>query len=107
MAGDLSSHDDGVAFLISAEVVFAIIAAFCSSPQTAEINAGKRADTLMKWVWLGIGTSALFVGIAAHYTASHKKPVIVGGGLAGAILGLAYVYAKSSGLRSGQPGTEN
>ena len=107
MAGDLSSHDDGVAFLISAEVVFAIIAAFCSSPQTAEINADKRADTLMKWVWLGMGTSALFVAMAVYFTDSRKKPVIVGGALAGGILGAAYAYAKHSGLRNAGNGTES
>ena len=45
---------DGVAFLVSYEVVCAIIAKACSSPQTAELNASKRAGTLMKWVWVGV-----------------------------------------------------
>ncbi|HXT92375.1 MAG TPA: hypothetical protein VN714_24335, partial [Trebonia sp.] len=51
----------GIAFLVSAGIVNEIIAAACSSPQTTEINAAKRADTLMKWVNLGIAQAALFV----------------------------------------------
>lgn len=103
---DLSASDDGVAFLVTAAVVFDIIAAFCSSPQTAEINVDKRAETLMKWVWLGLGTAALFVGASMFMTNNHKKPIILGGAMAGTVLGVAYVYAKHSGLKSGQPGTE-
>lgn len=106
MAAEFGSHDDGVAFLVSAGVVFEIIAAFCSSPQTAEINADQRAETLMKWVWLGLLTSALFVGIGMGFTEKRQKPVLIGGALAGAVLGAAYVYAKHSGLKSGKPGTE-
>lgn len=96
---------DGVTFMVSAGLVFEIIAAFCSSPQTAEINAHARADTLMKWVYLGLGASAVFVTIAAG-PMHGGKPAILGGALAGAMLGIAYVYAKKSGLKSQQPGTE-
>lgn len=98
--------DDPVTFMVSAGLVFEIIAAFCSSPQTAEINAGKRAGTLMKWVYLGLGASAVFVAIAAG-PMKGGKPAIFGGALAGAMLGAAYVYAKKSGLASSAPGTES
>lgn len=97
---------DGVTFMVSAGLVFEIIAAFCSSPQTAEINVHSRASTLMKWVWLGLGTSAVFVFIAAG-PMKGGAPAIYGGALAGAMLGIAYVYAKKSGLRNNMPGTES
>jgi hypothetical protein len=100
----LKSGDD-VAFMVSAGLVFEIIAAFCSSPQTAEINASKRSATLMKWVYLGLGASAVFVVIAAG-PLKGGKPAIFGGALAGAMLGAAYVYAKQCGLRSPGPSTE-
>jgi phage tail tape-measure protein len=105
---DLASigTDDPVTFMVSAGLVFEIIAAFCSSPQTAEINADKRAGTLMKWVYLGLGASAVFVLIAA-VPMKGGKPAIFGGALAGAMLGAAYVYAKKSGLRNGGPATES
>lgn len=100
----IGSKDD-VTFMVSAGLVFEIIAAFCSSPQTAELNAHARAGTLMKWVGLGLGASALFVLIAA-VKFKGGAPAIYGGALAGALLGGAYVYAKNSGLRNGGPGTE-
>lgn len=101
----IGSKDD-VTFMVSAGLVFEIIAAFCSSPQTAELNAHARAGTLMKWVGLGLGASALFVLIAA-VKFKGGAPAVCGGALAGALLGAAYVYAKNSGLRNGGPGTES
>jgi|SRR5215469_5100623 len=92
-------------FMISAGLVFEIIAAFCSSPQTAEINADKRSETLMKWVGLGLILSAVFVAIAAIKL--KGGPAAVWGGLAaGAAMGVAYVHANSSGLKSPARGTE-
>ena len=55
----------GVAFLVSAGIVYEIIAAACSSPQTTELNAGTRAPTLMKWVNLGLIQAGASVAIAA------------------------------------------
>lgn len=104
---DLSGFggDDAQTFMIAAGLVFEIIAAFCSSPQTAELNARARSATLMKWVGLGLIISALFVGIAA-YALKGGKPAIWGGGLAGAILGVAYIHANQSGLANGGQPTE-
>ena len=99
------SNGDAVKFMVAAGLVFEIIAAFCSSPQTAEINADKRAATLMKWVYLGLGASAVFVLIAAG-PMKGGSPAVLGGALAGAMLGAAYAYAKNSGLRNGGPSTE-
>lgn len=97
----------GVAFLVSAGIVYEIIAAACSSPQTAEINASKRAGTLMKWVHIGIAQAAVFVAIAAYLDKPHRAEIISGGALAGALMYAQYAHAKSAGLRNGGPGTES
>lgn len=106
---DMSSAlkgDGGVAFLVSAGIVYEIIAAACSSPQTTEINAGTRADTLMKWVNLGVGQAAIFVLIAAFLDHRHAPHILVGGGLAAGLMYGQYVHAKRAGLASCEPGTE-
>lgn len=97
---------EGVAFLVSAGIVYEIIAAACSSPQTTEINASSRAETLMKWVHLGVAQAALFVTIAAVIDKKHR-PAIVGGGATAAVLMYAqYFHARKAGLKSTEPGTE-
>jgi hypothetical protein len=97
----------GVAFLVSAGIVYEIIAAACSSPQTAEINASKRAGTLMKWVHIGIVQAAVFIAIAAMVDKAHRAEIIGGGTLAAALMYGQYVHAKQAGLRNGGPGTES
>lgn len=101
------SGGNGVAFLVSAGLVYEAIAAACSSPQTMEINAKSRADTLMKWVNLGVGQAALFVLIAAYVDSKHRTAILAGGGLAALLMYGQYMHAKSSGLRSCEPGTES
>ncbi len=98
-------QDNALAFMVAAGLVYEIVAAVCSSPQTAEINAGKRAPTLMKWVKLGLVQAAFFVAIAA-FIARKSWPPIIGGALAGGLLAVQYAHAKNAGLRSGLPGTE-
>lgn len=90
---------------IYAALVYDIVAATNSSPQTTEINAAKRADTLMKWVYLGLAQAAAFV-IIGTYLDKERWPPLVGGGLAGILLWVQYEHAKKSGLESNQPGTE-
>lgn len=103
----LASKGWGVAFLVSAGIVYEIVAACCSSPQTTEINASARSETLMKWVYLGEGQAALFVGIAALLDRPRAVPIIAGGVLGGALLHVQYVHAKSSGLSNPGPATES
>lgn len=98
--------DGGVAFLVSAGIVYEIIAAACSSPQTTEINASSRADTLMKWVHLGIVQAFIFVLIAAALDRKHAPHILTGGLLAMGLMYGQYVHAKAAGLRSDLPGTE-
>lgn len=102
-----SSAENGVAFLVSAGIVYEIIAAVNSSPQTTEINAAKRAPTLMKWVHLGMGQSALFVVIAAVMDPRHRLSILSGGAIAMVLMYGQYVHAKNCGLRDCDlPGTE-
>lgn len=96
-----------VPFLVSAGIVYEIVAAACSSPQTAEINADKRAATLMKWVYLGMGQSILFVGIAVAVEPQHAGAILAGGGLAAALLWASYSHAMSAGLANPAGGTES
>lgn len=99
--------DGGVAFLVSAGIVYEIIAAACSSPQTTEINASSRAGTLMKWVYMGMGQAAIFVVVAAMLD-NRRAPHILGGGfLAMGLMYGQYVHARNCGLRSDLPGTED
>jgi hypothetical protein len=99
--------EGGVAFLVSAGIVYEIIAAACSSPQTAEINAHSRAETLMKWVYIGIVQAVLFVLVAAYLDKRHRAEIIAGGGFAVVALYGQYVHARSAGLASNAPGTES
>lgn len=94
-----------VAFMVSAGLVYEIIAAACSSPQTTEINAGARSQTLMKWVYLGLGQAALFVGAAALMS-DHPGAVLLGGGTAAGLMLWQYHHARTAGLASDAPPTE-
>jgi hypothetical protein len=101
------SGEDGVAFLVAAGVVYEIIAAACSSPQTMEINAAARAATLMKWVYIGLGQAALFIIIAAWIDRRHRAAIIAGGLTAGVLMFAQYDHARRAGLTSALPGTES
>lgn len=105
--GSALSSGDGVAFLVSAGIVYEIIAAACSSPQTAEINAEARADTLMKWVYIGMGQAALFIVIAAYIDHKHAPAIIAGGTTAALLMYAQYKHALASGLSNGGTPTES
>jgi hypothetical protein len=94
-----------VTFMVAAGLVYEIIAAACSSPQTTEINADKRASTLMKWVWIGLAQAVLFIWIAATALKGGRAAVL-GAALAAALMLGSYLYAKRAGLRNGGPSTE-
>ncbi len=102
----LGGGSKGVAFLVSAGVMYEIIAAACSSPQTTELNANARAETLMKWVYIGLGQGALFMVLAALYDRKQAVPILTGGTLAAVLLYAQYVHARDAGLGSQLPGTE-
>jgi hypothetical protein len=89
--------DPAVKVAVYATLMYDIISATNSSPQTTEINANKRANTLMKWVHLGIVQGLLFVAIGV-YLDKDRWPPLMGGGLAAVILYAQYRYALQSGL---------
>jgi hypothetical protein len=108
MATHLSRDEStGIAFLVSAGIVYEIIAASCSSPQTAEINAGKRANTLMKWVHIGVLQSMAFIAAAAYFDPKNRVAIMLGGGVAAAVMYAQYWHAMQAGLASDEGGTEN
>lgn len=102
----LIGSDNAVTFMVSAGLVYEIIAAACSSPQTTEINASTRSDTLMKWVKIGLVQAAFFVAIAV-YLDKERWPAAAGGSLAAAMMWVSYVHAQKAGLASTKPGTED
>lgn len=112
MAAEFSTGGNatkGIAFLVSSGIVYEIIAAACSSPQTTEINAATRSDTLMKWVHIGIGQAALFVAIAAIIDRENSGAIVAGGIVAGGLMYAQYRHANKAGLEAaeaGLPGTE-
>ena len=98
-----------VVVALYAALTYDIISATNSSPQTTEINANTRADTLMKWVHLGLAQAAIFVtlgSILERVQGRNPWAPLLGGGLAGSMLYAQYVHAKSAGLESEAPGTE-
>jgi hypothetical protein len=102
-----AAEGDGVAFLVSAGIVYEIIAAACSSPQTTEINASTRAPTLMKWVHIGLVQSALFVAAASYFDRKRAPAYLAGGIAAGVIMYGSYMHAVRAGVSSTAPGTED
>lgn len=105
MPGELVSESDAETVAIYAVLVYGIVSATCSSPQTAEINADKRAATLMKWVWLGLAQSALF-GLLGAMLDKRRWPPLLGSGMAAGMLLAQYKHALRAGLASGAGGTE-
>lgn len=97
---------DAVVIAVYAALVYDIISATNSSPQTTEINASRRADTLMKWVHLGLLQAGAFVLIGVLLHPKHWPPLL-GGGLAGIALYAQYVHAKESGVRNPGNRTES
>lgn len=94
----------GIAFL----GVKDIYSADNSSPQTTELNARKRAPTLMKWVNIAALESAgVIILLTSAAPRGHKRWPLFGGLLALGVTYYQYLYAKRCGLRSVESGTED
>lgn len=96
----------GIAAMVSATLVYDAIAKACSSPQTAELNANKRAKTLMKWVNVGTIEGLALVAVAAFVTPGNRLPIVAGGLVAAGITYAEYLHAKKAGLSGGGEPTE-
>lgn len=107
--GDLSvirNGDKALKVAIYATLTYDIISATNSSPQTSEINAKKRAATLMKWVYIGLAQAVGF-GILGAVMDDDTWPPILGVSLAGTILWIQYHHAIKAGLENPGASTEN
>lgn len=98
-------EDAAITVAVYAALTYDIISATNSSPQTTEINASARADTLMKWVKIGL-LQAAFFGAVGVLLDKRRWPPALGAGIAGVLLWFQYVHAKNAGLASSEPGTE-
>lgn len=103
---DMPNGDSAIKVAVYATLMYDIISATNSSPQTTEINAKKRAGTLMKWVHLGLVQGAAFVLIGMMLD-KDRWPPLLGGGLAGVLLYGQYLYALKSGTENPGPSTES
>ena len=97
----------GIAFLVSAGIVAEVVAKACSSPQTTELNADKRAPTLMKWVNIGMIETAALVFVAAACDRRYSSAFLLGGLAEGVITYGEYLHGKRAGLASSQHATES
>ena len=103
----MEGNGTSVAILVGVWATFAldVFGSLTSSPQTTQINARTRADTLMKWVFLAAAV-AVAGGTYASMQSGKIWPLIATGVVAGSMVGL-YSHAKSEGLKSSEPGTES
>jgi len=102
----LGNKSAGIAFVVSCGAVWECIAFACSSPQTAELNIKKREETLMKWVHMGQGLSALTIGIAAVLQPETRKAILAGGIFGMASAEMFYSLARKWGHENPGPPTE-
>ena len=88
-----------VRFLAAADAAYNAYSATNSSPQTTELFAGDRADTLWKYVKLGHVQVAGIVGFAAFIASKQGLawwPILGGGVVAIAMHGM-YSHALNAG----------
>lgn len=94
------------AILVAVYATFAldVFSTFTSSPQTTELNAAARADTLMKWVTIGT-LVAIGGGAIGSFTSRSVWPLVATTVVAGAMW-WTYDHAKRAGLENGGAPTE-
>lgn len=90
---------------VSAELVYQLVGANMSSPQTAELNAAARAPTISKWVNLTNLEAAGWIALLAMLDGTLWP--VMGGAIALVGMYFKYRYAIKSGLGSTAPGTED
>jgi len=90
---------------VSAELVYQLVGANMSSPQTAELNAAARAPTISKWVNLTNLEAAGWTALLCILDGSLWP--LLGGSIAAFGMWLKYKHAITSGLNSSAPATEN
>jgi len=101
-----NDYGQGIAFVIGAASMAEFVAKACSSPQTVEINAKKRAPTMMKWVVIGLLEGALLIGVTIFFDKKYSVPMIAGAAVEGIITYAEYAHGRNSGLSQPGPTTE-
>lgn len=102
---EVASGNRALKIAVYAALTYDIISATNSSPQTTEINASVRAETLMKWVKLGLLQAAGFAVLGALLDDEHWPPIL-GAGIAGILLWVQYKHAEQAGLENPGPPSE-
>lgn len=98
---------DAVAFGVAATLVYDVFSATNSSPQTTELFAADRAETLWKYVRLGGLQSVMLVGIMTYRASADGGGLaraawpIFGGVAAGALMWAMYSHALKAGQSAG------
>jgi hypothetical protein len=96
-----------VLFLAAADAAYNAYSATNSSPQTTELFAGERANTLWKYVKLGHVQVAGIIGFAAYIASKQGLavwPLLGGGAVALAMHGM-YAHALASGKQKNDSST--
>jgi len=110
MPDPFSGGSPAITIAVYAALTYDIISATNSSPQTTEINASRRAKTLMKWVYIGLAQAVLFAAIGYYFERKQGRPgwpPVMGVAIAAGLLYVQYDHAKQAGLRAaGMAGTE-
>lgn len=103
----MEGNGTSVAILVGVWATFAldVFGSLTSSPQTTEINAASRADTLMKWVRLAAAV-AVAGGLTAAVVSRKVWPLLATVAIAAGMY-MLYRHARNSGLASPEPGTES
>jgi hypothetical protein len=107
---DAMMNGHGSAMLVTAvtaELVYQLVGANMSSPQTAELNAEARAPTIQKWVNLTNAEAAGWIVLLMVLSRGLWGYVLLGGLIAGVGMWAKYRYAINSGLRDKQAPTES
>ncbi len=101
---ELTGTSPAVKIAVYAALSYDIVSAVNSSPQTAELNAQQRAETLMKWVKIA---ELQIAGFAVLGTLIDKTPwPAVGAALGGGLMWIQYQHAMKSGLQNPGSPTE-
>ena len=102
----MERNGTAAAILIGVWATFAldVFSTFTSSPQTTELNAASRADTLMKWVAIAAGVAVL--GGLVGTVKSGKAWPLVASAVVTVVMVALYRHARESGLRNGGEPTE-
>ena len=75
-----------------------------SSPQTTELFAGERENTLMHWVLIG-DAAAIGGGVVGSYVSKSPYPLLAAAGIALA-MHMLYKHAVARGIGQTAPGQD-